>query len=79
MEDLGGVRGIGYISANATHIDVGFRTKKWWGDETTKGQHTIQYFGYNSWYNYFSNPYKEPTRNLKKAIKAMMFGGCSIN
>lgn len=68
LEDLKNIYGIGYISANAVHMDINYRTKanKWWGDETTKGQHTIQYFGYNSWYKYFENPYNEPKSKLKK-------------
>lgn len=71
LEDFGNVNGIGHISDRATHMDIDFRTKsrRWWGDETTKGQHTIQYFGYNSWYKYFKNPYSEPKRQLKKGDK----------
>lgn len=71
LEDFGNIFGIGYISSNAVHMDVDFRTKakKWWGDETTKGQRTIQFFGYNSWYTYFKNPYKEPKANVLKGDK----------
>lgn len=71
LEDLGKIYGIGYISPNAVHMDIDFRTKskKWWGDETTKGQRTIQFFGYNSWYKYFKNPYKEPKENVLKGDK----------
>lgn len=69
LEDFGNIKGIGYISPRATHMDIDFRTNKWWGDETTKGQHTIQYFGKDSWYKYFTNPYKEPKDNVQKGDK----------
>ena len=34
---MGGIYGIGYISANATHVDTRPKDKKWWGDETKPG------------------------------------------
>lgn len=48
-----GFTGIGYISANATHVDVR-ETAKWWGDETKNNGASISYRGYKSFYDYFN-------------------------
>ena len=53
LEDMGGIYGIGYISANATHVDTRPKDKKWWGDETKPGQPNISKLGYNSFHTYF--------------------------
>lgn len=53
LEDMGGIYGIGYISANAVHVDTRDKSKKWWGDETKAGAPNISKLGYNSFHDYF--------------------------
>lgn len=61
-EDVGGIYGIGYISATAVHIDSRLESQKWWGDETVSGEPSIWRIKPNctSWYDYFglTNPNK---------------------
>lgn len=63
LEDIG-VKGIGYRCGgveNATHIDVGYRTNKWFGDEKismTKGIWDIKK-GCYSFYDYLGVPKQE--------------------
>ena len=54
LEDMK-AKGIGYISENATHLDMNYRNNRWWGDETKAGQHDISYYkkNCNSFYDYF--------------------------
>ena len=54
LEDMGGIYGIGYISANAVHVDTRVKSNKWWGDETKSGSPSISKFGYSSFHDYFN-------------------------
>ena len=46
LEDMGNVYGIGYISANATHVDTRTVTAKWWGDETCNNKQVSSFHSY---------------------------------
>lgn len=62
LEDLG-VKGIGYRcggSSTATHMDINYRTRKWYGDEKYSMSASIG----SSFYDYFHITWK------KKSIKA---------
>ncbi len=69
-----GFTGIGYISANSTHVDVRDGSK-WWGDETKGNKSISRINGSKSFYDYFGikKPavcsYKEPTVNIKRGSK----------
>ena len=43
---MGNVYGIGYISANATHVDTRTVTAKWWGDETCNNKQVSSFHSY---------------------------------
>lgn len=53
--------GIGYISSDATHIDV--RGSRWWADETKNNKKVADF------YAYFGIPYPVPTETVKKGDK----------
>lgn len=54
LEDIGGIYGIGYISATAVHVDTRSKSQKWWGDETKPGSPNISKLGYSSFHKYFN-------------------------
>lgn len=72
-EDLGAT-GIGYISANAVHVDVRSGAK-WWGDETKGNKSISKINGSQSFYNYFGIvkpevcPYIEPSISIKRGSR----------
>lgn len=53
--------GIGYISSDATHIDV--RGYRWWADETKNNKKVSDF------YAYYGITYPEPTATVKKGDK----------
>lgn len=69
-----GFTGVGYISANSTHVDVRSGAK-WWGDETKGNKSISKINGSQSFYDYFgvtrpnTCPYPEPTRSIKRGCK----------
>ncbi len=68
LEDLG-VLGIGYRcggSSTATHMDINYRTKKWYGDEAKSMSASIG----DSFYDYLNVKYTAKTVKVSSNLKA---------